>query len=92
MRVLTAVTIGMGVLIVLATTVLIVTIIHRAAAPAGPAAPFALALPAPAGTAIAGIADVGGRLAIALHGGGSDRVVVVDPRTGAVTGTIALRP
>ena len=89
MRVLTAVTIAMGVLILLGTTVLIVTIIHRADAPA---APLALTLHEPAGTAIAGIADAGGDLAIALHGGGPDRVVVVDPHTGAVAGRIALRP
>ena len=89
---LTAATIAMGVLILLGTTVLVVTIIRRASAPAGPAAPIALTLRQPAGSTILGIADAGGRLAIALHGGGPDRVVLVDPATGAVTGRISLRP
>ncbi|MBW4090557.1 MAG: hypothetical protein HIU82_05540 [Proteobacteria bacterium] len=94
MRVLTAATIAMGVLILLGTTVLVVTIIHRAAgpAPAAPVGPIALVLHEPAGTAIAGIAGAGGRLAIALHGGGPDRVVLVDPRSGVVAGRIALHP
>jgi hypothetical protein len=92
MRVLTAVTIGMGVLILVGTTVLLVTILHRASAPAATAAPLALTLHEPAGTAIDGVAAAGGRLAIALHGGGPDRVVLVDPHSGTVTGTIVLRP
>jgi hypothetical protein len=44
----------------------------------------------PAGTRIAGIASAGDRLAVRLQGGGSDRVVLVDPRTGAVAGRIGL--
>ena len=94
MRVLTAATIAMGVLILLGTTVLVVTIIHRAAAPraGAAAAPIARDLHEPAGTAIVGVAGAGGRLAIALHGGGADRVVLVDPATGAVAGRITLRP
>ncbi|HVB68355.1 MAG TPA: hypothetical protein VNE67_10925 [Acetobacteraceae bacterium] len=94
MRVLTAATIAMGVLILLGTTVLVVTIIHRTTIPhpVAPTEPVALTLHEPAGTAIAGIADAGGWLAIALHGGGPDRVVLVDPRSGAVAGRVALRP
>lgn len=92
MRILTAATIGMGVLILLGTTVLVVTILRRASAPVPPAGPVALTLQEPAGTAISGIAGAGGQLAIALHGGGPDRVVLVDPRTGAVAGRITLRP
>ena len=94
MRVLTAATIAMGVLILLGSTVLVVTIVHRATIPhpAAPAVPIALTLHEPAGTAIAGIADAGGRLGIALHGGGPDRVILVDPRSGAVAGRIALQP
>ena len=92
MRILTAATIAMGVLILLGTTVLVVTILHRATAPTPAAAPIALTLAEPAGTTISGIAGAGDRLAVALHGGGPDRVVLIDPRTGAVSGRIALRP
>ncbi len=45
----------------------------------------------PAGTRIAGIAAVGDRLAVQLQGGGADRVVLLDPHTGAVVGRIGLR-
>ena len=90
MKLLTAATIGMGVLILLGTTVLLVTIVHRANAPAAAGAPYAQTLREPAGTAIAGIAGAGGRIAITLHGGGPDRVVLVDPVTGRVAGRIGL--
>lgn len=92
MKLLTAATIGMGVLILLGTTVLVVTIVHRAGAPAAPAAAFARTLDQPPGTAIVGIAGAGGRIAIALHGGGPDRVVLVDPTTGRIAGRVGLRP
>lgn len=100
MKALKFVTALMGVLIVLGTTVLIVTVVHRiggqrasgpAAAPvaAGPA--FAATLPGGAGAHIAGIAAVDGRLAVWLAGGTGEggRVVLVDPATGKVVGTLA---
>ncbi|MDE2005697.1 MAG: hypothetical protein KGI51_03950 [Rhodospirillales bacterium] len=90
MKLLLGVTIGMAVLIVLGTTVLIVTVIRRASAPAAPGPPFARVLDQPAGTAIAGIAGAGGRLAVLLHGGGPDRVVLVDPATGRIAGRVGL--
>ncbi len=94
MRVLKAVTIGMAVLIVVGTGVLVAVIVHRSNAPAGrgvPAGgPGALSLDEPAGTHIAGIAGAGGRLAVQLQGGGGDRVVLVDPASGVVTGRIVL--
>src|SRR5580692_9617322 len=94
MRALKIAVIIMGVLIVVGTTALIVVVVHRLASPA----PLAAALPAsvaatldePAGTRIAGIAAVRDRLAIQLQGGGTDRVVLIDPATGAVTGRISL--
>jgi hypothetical protein len=89
MRALKIATIGMAVLIVLGTTVLIVTIIRRAAAPGVPA-DLATVLDEPAGTRIAGIAAVQDRLAVQLQGGGTDRVVLVDPHSGAVAGRISL--
>jgi hypothetical protein len=90
MRVLTALTIGMGVLILVGVTVLIVTIVKRAAVPATTPA-LALVLDEPPGTKIAGLTAVADRLAIDLSGGGPDRVVLVDPRSGQIVGRIALR-
>ena len=93
MRALKVATIVMGVLIVVGTTVLIGTIAHRVAAPPPaslPAASLALMLDEPAGTHIAGIAAAGDRLAVQLQGGGGDRIVLLDPRTGSVVGRISL--
>lgn len=91
MRFLKVLVIVMGVLIVVATTALVVLIARRIGG-AGPA-PTAIAvlLDEPAGTRIAAIASAGERLAVQLQGGGPDRVVLVDPRSGAVAGRIGLR-
>jgi hypothetical protein len=89
LRALKIATIAMGVLILLGTAVLIVTIFRRATVP-GPAVNVAAVLDEPAGTRIAGIAAVQDRLAVQLQGGGADRVLLVDPRTGAVAGRISL--
>ena len=90
MRFLKVVTIVMGVLIVLATTVLIVVIARRLAAPSVPVVASVL-LDEPSGTHIAGIAPVGDRLAVQLQGGGPDRVVLLDARSGAIIGRIGLK-
>jgi hypothetical protein len=89
MRVLTILTIAMGALILLGTTVLVVAIIERGRAPS-PAREVAVELHEPAGTRIAAIAGVADRLALELQGGGPDRVVLVDPRSGMVAARIAL--
>ena len=91
MRFLKVLTIVMGVLIVLATTVLIVVIARRLGTPLAPVAATAMLFDEPAGTRIAGIASVGDRLAVQLQGGGPDRVVLIDGRTGAVVGRIGLK-
>jgi hypothetical protein len=95
MRFLKVLVIAMGVLIVVATTVLVVLIAHRlggAPAPVGrPVAAVSVLLDEPAGTRIVGIAAVGERLAVQLQGGGADRVVLVDPRNGEVVGRIGVR-
>jgi hypothetical protein len=91
MRFLKVLTIGMGVLIVVATIVLVVVIARRIGGPGTAPAPVAVLLDEPGGTRIAGIASAGDRLAVQLQGGGADRVVLVDPRTGAVAGRIGLR-
>jgi hypothetical protein len=90
MRALKVWVIAMGVLIVVATTVLVVTIARRLGGGSAPAAPFALVLDEPAGTHIVGIAGAADRLAVQLRGGGADRVVLIDPRSGAVTGRLGL--
>lgn len=89
MRALKILTVAMGVLILAGTAVIVGVIFHRAMSPAT-LAPVDLALDQPAGTRIVGIAATQDRLALQLQGGGADRVVLVDPRTGAVVGRIAL--
>ena len=88
MGALKALTVVMGVLIVAGTAVLAVTAVRRIGA--APAAPVALTLDEPAGTRIAGIAATADRLAVQLQGGGPDRVILLDPRTGAPAGRITL--
>ena len=84
----------MGVLIVAGTIVLVIGIARRSAAPivsiASMPAAVSAVLEEPPGTRIAGIAAVRDRLAIQLQGGGVDRVVLIDPTTGAVAGHISL--
>jgi hypothetical protein len=91
MRFLKILTVVMAVVIVAGTTVLLVTIARRIGSPPPALAPIAVLLDEPAGTRIAGIASVGDRLAVRLEGGGADRVVLLDARTGAVAGRIAVR-
>ena len=91
MRFLKVLTIVMGVLIVLATTVLIVLIARRIGGVGAAPTSIAVLLDEPSGTRIAGIASAGDRLALQLNGGGPDRVLLVDPRSGAVVGRIGLR-
>jgi hypothetical protein len=99
MRALKIAVVVMGVLIVVGTVGLVVGIARRSSAPpVASAEPAAAAMPAsvaaeldePAGTHIAGIAAVRDRLAVQLQGGGADRVVLIDPATGAVAGHISL--
>ena len=85
----------MGVLIVLGTIGLGVGVMRRTNSPTPPVAaalpPVVTAvLQEPDGTQIAGIAALVDRLAVQLKGGGVDRVVLVDPRTGALVGRISL--
>ena len=91
MRALKVLTIAMGLMILAGTGLLVAVIIHRAASPSA-TAPVALVLNEPPGTRIAGIAATQDRLAVQLQGGGADRVVLVDPHSGAVVGRIGLKP
>jgi hypothetical protein len=89
MRALKALTIMMGVLIVGGTAVLGVVLARRMGN--GPAAaPISVLLDEPAGTRIAGIAGAGDLVAVRLQGGGPDRLVLIDPHSGAATGHIGL--
>jgi len=85
-------TITMGVLILLGTAVIVVTIVKRTVlGQAGvPDKIFAAVLDEPAGSGIVGIAQVRDRLAVQLRGGGVDRVVLIDSASGVVVGRISL--
>lgn len=106
MRGLMTAVIGMGILIAVGTTVLVVLLVQRmssAPAPnasavvAGPPASAASTTEAaaamldePVGTHIAGVSLAGERLAVQLAGGGPDRVVILDTRTSRVVARAAL--
>lgn len=93
MRVLQAAVILMGVLILGGTAAVVAIIVHRAGAPR-PTAPAAVAGPVlldePAGSRIAASALAGERLLLQLAGGGPDRTVVLDLRSGAVLARVGL--
>jgi hypothetical protein len=80
----------MGVLILGGTATLIAVVATRAISPSGLPAVVTAVLEEPEGSRIAGIAVVADRLAVQVQGGGADRVVLVDPKTGAVAGRISL--
>jgi hypothetical protein len=94
MRALKIAVVVMGVLIVVGTTGLVVGIARRLTTPAVSVATWPASAPVvldePAGTRIAGILAVRDRLAVQLQGGGADRVVLIDPATGSVSGRISL--
>jgi hypothetical protein len=93
MRALKVAVVVMGVLIVVGTVGLVVGIARRGSMPPAQASlpVFATALlDEPAGTRIAAVVPVRDRLAVWLQGGGTDRVVLIDPVTGSVAGRIAL--
>ena len=99
MRGLKAAVIGMGILIVVGVTALVVVMVQRMSATGSPnasaiapaAGPASVALlDEPAGTRIAATSLAGDRLAVQLSGAGPDRVVVVDLRTGRTVARAAL--
>ncbi len=89
MRGLQAAVIFMGVLIVVGVAVVGTTIVRRTMAPvqigAGP-----VVLDEPAGTRMVSVTAAGDRVAVLLQGGGPDRVLLVDARTGMVAGRVGL--
>ena len=92
MRALKIATIVMGVLIVAGTMTLILVVARRSAGPSSASLSISASamLDEPAGTRIVSIAAVQDRLALQLQGGGTDRIVLMDPHTGSVAGRISL--
>jgi hypothetical protein len=90
MRMLKVAVVVMGVLIVAGVAVLAVALTQRVGSlvAGGPAAP--VLLDEPAGTHIAGMSLTADRLALRLQGGGPDRVVVLDSRSGRVMARVGL--
>jgi hypothetical protein len=87
--------ITMGILIVLATAALVFKLVSDVSGPHEPAggAVFSVTnLQQAAGTRILGISNAGGALAVLLSGGGPDRILLVDPRSGRVTGRLEATP
>jgi len=87
MRALKILTTVMAVMIVAGVVVLGIVISKRMGAPS---AAVPTEFNEPAGTQIAQISAAGDRLALLLHGGGPDRVVVLDLRNGQVMARTAL--
>jgi len=87
-RLLKVAVVVMGVLIVAGVGTLVALLAQRMSPAAGPIA--SAVLDEPAGTRIAGTSAAPDRLAVQLQGGGPDRVVVVDTRTGRVLGRVGL--
>lgn len=79
---------AMGVLIVGATVALIVLVVQRVGGSG--AATVSAVLDEPAGTRIASAAASPDWIMLQLQGGGADRIVVVDPRSGRVLSRVAL--
>lgn len=89
MRALKILTVVMGVMIVVGVVALGVIMTQRLGGlAAGTVADIALA--EPDGTTIAGIAGTADRIAIQLRGGGADRVVLLDAKTGKKVGRVVL--
>ncbi len=88
MRGLKVAVVAMGVLIVVGVVVLAATLMQRMSSVVGPVA--SAVLDEPPGSRIAGISMTPDRLAVQLQGGGPDRVVILDTRTGRVLGRAVL--
>jgi hypothetical protein len=82
--------IAMGVLIVVATTVVVVKLVKDVVAGPATVTLTTTMLRQPPGSHIVTIAAVDGRLSVLLNGGGPDRILFVDPGTGKVAGQLML--
>ncbi|GAC1477683.1 MAG: hypothetical protein NVS2B11_00540 [Acetobacteraceae bacterium] len=88
MRGLKVAVVAMGVLILAGTGVIVTVLLQRISATPGAIA--SVLLDEPAGTRIVGSSLAQDRLAVQLQGGGPDRLVPVDTRSGRVLGRIGL--
>ena len=88
MRALKVAVVLMGVLIVGGIVTLFAVLAQRMSSGAGPIA--SAVLDEPIGTHIAGTSAAPDRLMVHLQGGGPDRVVVLDTKTGRVLGRVGL--
>ncbi len=88
MRALKVAVVFMGVLIVGGVIVLFTLLAQRMSSGSGPIA--SAVLDEPAGTRIAGTSTAPDRLVVQLQGGGPDRVLVLDTKTGRVLGRVGL--
>lgn len=89
MRALKILVVAMGVLIVAGTVTLAVLIVKRAGGGGGTGASYdSTGLGEAVGARIVGIAGAGDRLALLMRQDDRDWVVLVDPKTNAVTGRI----
>jgi hypothetical protein len=89
-RWLTALVIVMGVLIMAGLGALAYLIVTRSFA--SPAPRLAVSLAEPAGTRITAAALDGGVLVVTLSGGGPDRVVLIEAKSGRLLGRLTLAP
>lgn len=89
MRLLRVLVVVMGVMIVAGVAALGVLLTRRIGAVPAPAT--AALLDEPDGTRIASISSAADSIALQLQGGGPDRVVVIDPRSGRIIGRIGLK-
>jgi hypothetical protein len=82
--------IGMGVLILLVTTVVVVKLVRDVVTAPASVTLTTTMLHQPAGSQIVTITTVDGRLGVLLKGGGPDRILFVDPDTGRIAGQLML--
>ena len=87
MRALKAAVALMGVLIVVGTTTLIVLLVLRVG---GASTPADIVVEEPAGTRVGAVSAGADRLVVLLQGGGPDRVVILDLRSGRRVGSFKL--
>lgn len=87
-RAVTVAAVVMGLLIVAGVAVIATTLVSRMSGGGTPVA--SVLLDEPMGTGIMGLALAPDRMAVQLRGGGPDRVVVVDTRTGRIVNRTGL--
>lgn len=89
MRLLRVLVVVMGVMIVAGVAALGVLLTRRISAAPPPA--LTTSLDEPEGTRIASMTTTADTVAIHLQGGGPDRIIMVDPRSGRITGRVGLK-